>query len=265
MYFLKLGGSLITDKSRPRTPRLEVLSRISEEIAAARDSNPELQLVLGHGSGSFGHVPASKYGTRQGVKSPSDWIGFTEVWYEATALNRLVMEVLRTAGLASISFPVSGAVNAKDGQIESWDLSPINACLEGGLLPVVFGDVAFDSIRGGTILSTEDIFNHLALHLKPTRVLYAGIEKGVWADYPHCENFITEITPTSLPQYIKALGGSAATDVTGGMSSKVQQGLSLVQGIPGLEVLIFSGNIPGTIHGALTGENIGTVLHARDP
>jgi isopentenyl phosphate kinase len=263
LYFLKLGGSLITDKSIPRTPRPEVISRISEEIAAARKSNPELQLVLGHGSGSFGHVPASKYGTRRGVYTPTDWRGFAEVWYEASTLNRIVMEALYTAGLHSISFSASGVVTANDGRIAIWDLAPINACLEAGLLPVVFGDVAFDAIRGGTILSTEDIFNHLAYHLKPNRVLFAGIEKGVWADYPNCKKLIAEITPKNLNQYAEFLGGSAATDVTGGMASKVQQSLSIIQQFPELEVQIFSGNKAGAILRTLSGKTMGTVLRAR--
>ena len=38
--FLKLGGSLITDKTRPHTPRLEVLRRLAGEVAAARQRFP---------------------------------------------------------------------------------------------------------------------------------------------------------------------------------------------------------------------------------
>jgi isopentenyl phosphate kinase len=56
MVFLKLGGSLITVKSQPHTPRLEALERLGQEIAQARLHNPNLQILLGHGSGSFGHV-----------------------------------------------------------------------------------------------------------------------------------------------------------------------------------------------------------------
>ncbi len=74
LVFLKLGGSLITDKKRPHTPRMDVIRRLAREIAAARNIRPDLQLVLGHGSGSFGHIPAEKYGTHQGVKSPSEWL-----------------------------------------------------------------------------------------------------------------------------------------------------------------------------------------------
>lgn len=54
--------------------------------------------------------------------------------------------------------------------------------LANGILPVVYGDVVFDEVRGGTILSTEDLFQHLAHQLHPERVLLAGLEAGVWAD-----------------------------------------------------------------------------------
>ncbi len=64
LTFLKLGGSLITDKDSPHTARPEILRRLADEIVAARQSNPAMQLLIGHGSGSFGHMPAKKYGTR---------------------------------------------------------------------------------------------------------------------------------------------------------------------------------------------------------
>ena len=67
IVFLKLGGSLITDKDKPYTPRLDKLANLSLEIKTVLDSIPELVLILGHGSGSFGHIAAKKHGTRDGV------------------------------------------------------------------------------------------------------------------------------------------------------------------------------------------------------
>ncbi|MCX6065672.1 MAG: hypothetical protein NT121_07955, partial [Chloroflexi bacterium] len=61
LVFLKLGGSLITDKTLPYTPRLDKLADLASQIAAAL-STRQLSLVLGHGSGSFGHIAAKKYG-----------------------------------------------------------------------------------------------------------------------------------------------------------------------------------------------------------
>ena len=58
LYFLKLGGSLITDKSASETIRIEVIKRIAGEIREALDLHSDLLLLLGHGSGSFGHRAA---------------------------------------------------------------------------------------------------------------------------------------------------------------------------------------------------------------
>jgi isopentenyl phosphate kinase len=258
--FLKLGGSLITVKSQPHTARSEVLNRLVDEIAAALRENTSLRLVLGHGSGSFGHVPAKKYGTRQGVHSDAEWQGFSEVWDEASSLNRMVIEALLLAGLPTISFPPSAAVSTQDGKIVKWNTTPIESALEHGLLPVIYGDVVFDTHRGGTILSTEDLFGHLAHQLHPSRILLAGLEEGVWEDYPLCTRLIPKITTKNFPQLKLTLGGSGETDVTGGMESKVRQTLALIEEIPNLQAWIFSGAASGNVQDALLGGNPGTLL-----
>lgn len=260
LQFLKLGGSLITDKNTPRASRQGVIIRLAEEIKTAKEETADFKLVLGHGSGSFGHMPAKQYGTRQGVYSPEGWRGFAEVWYEAGLLNHLVTEALRNVGLSVVAFPPSAGVVARNGKPLNWEIGGLVAALDNGLLPVVFGDVIFDQIQGGTIFSTEDIFTFLAKQLHPGRILLAGIDAGVWADYPDCTQLISEITPESWPQVAPSLRGSAATDVTGGMASKVQGMLDLVEEIPGLEVLIFSGDQPGNVAAALRGETLGTRL-----
>jgi isopentenyl phosphate kinase len=262
LIFLKLGGSLITEKNRPHTPRLEVIRRLAQEIAGARQVRPDLKLLLGHGSGSFGHVPADKYGTHHGVNSPSEWLGFVSVWREASQLNRLVLDALQESGLPGISFPPSASVIARDRAVERWDLTPVQSALQAGLLPVVYGDVVFDLQRGGTIFSTEDLFFHLALTLKPERILLAGIEPGVWQDFPYCTEWIENISPSDLKEFRFSISGSEATDVTGGMASKVKQSIELVKRLPGLKVSIFSGDEPGLVKRALSGELIGTQIQA---
>ena len=258
LILLKLGGSLITDKNTPQTTRTDTIARLVGELKEWGMGSREWRVVLGHGSGSFGHIPAQKYGTRQGVNSEEEWRGFAEVWYEATTLNRIVMEALHTAGVPAISFPISGGATARDGQVEAWNLTPLVTALEMGVLPVVFGDVVFESVRGGTILSTEDIFTHLARELRPLRILLAGIDEGVWADFPSCTQLIPEITPKNYAEVTQSVGGSTATDVTGGMASKVGQMLELVNAISGLEVIIFNGSQPGNLTRVLQREKLGT-------
>jgi isopentenyl phosphate kinase len=261
LIFLKLGGSLITDKTRPYTPRPDKLALLAAEIASALKENVDLQLVLGHGSGSFGHAAASRYNTRQGVSGLAAWHGFAEVWYQASALNRIVLEALNRAGLPTVTLSPAASITAKHGKIIKWDLFPIQTALSNGLLPVIHGDVVFDKTMGGTILSTEDLFAYLAHHLHPHSILLSGLEAGVWADFPAHEHLLAEITPGSFAQHISGLGAAIGADVTGGMLSKVTGMLSLVKQIPGLEVLIFSGEQPGNLVRALRGENPGTRLY----
>ena len=261
LVFLKLGGSLITDKHTPRTARGDQIQRICQEIFLSLDKNPGIRLVLGHGSGSFGHFSGKKYNTREGVSTPEDWLGFAEVWHDARTLNHLVMENLQEAGLPAIAFPPSASVTTNQRVITSWDITAIETSLYQGLVPVVYGDVVFDSELGGTILSTEDLFLHLARRLDPEMILLAGQDQGVWEDFPDCTKLIPSITPSNYPQLLEKISSSTAPDVTGGMGAKVNQMLRLAEENPGLRIEIFSGKEPGNISQALSGMRLGTSIN----
>jgi isopentenyl phosphate kinase len=276
LTFLKLGGSLITDKTRPYTARLDKLADLARQIVRAQQAAPELRLILGHGSGSFGHA-AAKSLTTPLRHSPNSatlgdasqnlgrefWHGFAEVWYQASALNRLVMEALHAAGIAAVALEPVAAVTAEAGRVAHWDLGPLRSALGAGLTPVVYGDVVFDRARGGVILSTEDLFAHLARELHPQRILLAGLEAAVWADFPERTLRAERITLTSFADVQRGLGGSHGPDVTGGMKSKVRQMLDLVQGVPGLTVQIFSGEEAGNVSRTLSGEVLGSLISAE--
>jgi isopentenyl phosphate kinase len=262
LVFLKLGGSLITDKTLAYTARPDTLADLAAQISAALRAQTGLSLVLGHGSGSFGHTAAKQHGTRQGVKTAAQWQGFAEVWFQASALNRLVIQALHEAGVPCLALSPLAAITARDGKVAAWDLSPIKAALAAGLLPVIQGDVIFDGARGGTILSTEDLFEHLARELKPQRILLAGLEAAVWGDFPRRAQPLEKITPASFERIQSGVGAAHGADVTGGMDSKVRQMLALVNDIPGLTAQIFSGEHAGSLQQALAGERLGTIISA---
>lgn len=261
--FIKFGGSLITDKAQPHTPRLEVMRRLAAELHNVIDQSPHTPILLGHGSGSFGHVPAKKYNTRAGVKNRRDWIGFSKVWNEAQSLNKILLQTLAKEGLHAIAFPPSAMVLAQDGKVHQWNITPIIKVLENRLLPVIYGDAVIDLTRGGTILSTEDLFVYLAKQLQPKEIYLFGIEPGVFSDYPQCRQIIPEITPENFPAIRDALGGSQQTDVTGGMLSKVTLMLNLVSALPHTKVWILSGEEKNTVSNALLGNPHGTCIHNK--
>lgn len=248
LLFLKLGGSLITDKTGVEAARPAVLSRLAQEVQQAQVANPEQCLLLGHGSGSFGHVAGARYGTRQGVSTSEQWHGFAEVAAAAARLNSLVRHALLAAGLPAISLPAVASAQCIEGRIRSLAVEPVMAALQAGLLPVVYGDVAFDEARGGTIISTEEIMSYLVDSLRPSWLLLAGETPGVLDDRGRV---IARITRANLPQVVPALGGSRGTDVTGGMAAKVLSMLDLVDAHPELRIRIFSGLEAGAVEAAL--------------
>ena len=262
LTFLKLGGSLITNKSQPLTPRKALINRLCGEIAQTMKLLPGSRLLIGHGSGSFGHTIASQYQTQQGGEGSGYWQGFADVWHAARSLNQIIIDNFAEVDLPVIAFPPSSGIISQDQTIQSWDVRPIRSALDHYLVPIVQGDVVFDTALGGTILSTEQVFIHLAENLLPQRILMAGLDPGVFKDHEKPDDIIVHITPQTIEKVLPTLSGAKASDVTGGMRSKVMLMANLVQKIPNIEVQIFSGFEKGNIQKALQGERLGTLITA---
>lgn len=260
LVFLKLGGSLITDKDKKDTPDLGKISEISAEIANALKDTPGLHLVLGHGSGSFGHHAAKLNGTRDGVSSPEEWLGFAHVWERAHALNSLMVESLTKNNVPVISFSPSCNIVAQNHNISTWDTFQIEQAMKNQLVPLIHGDVVFDRTIGGTILSTEELFAYLSRRLTPERILLAGIEPGVWNEYERRDFIVPKITPTSFISLPTQHMLSSSPDVTGGMGSKISSMFKIIENSPHTSISIFSGIESGNIYSSLTGKSLGTLL-----
>ncbi|MFQ5857868.1 MAG: uridylate kinase [Anaerolineae bacterium] len=279
--FLKLGGSLITDKTREETARPQVIRRLAREIRAARASRPGLQLLLGHGSGSFGHFAAER--TRLLELDGFDPVAYADVAAAAARLNRIVADLCVEEGVPAVSLPPSASARCSDGRLQHLATAPIQTLLGRGAIPLVYGDVALDEVRGATILSTEDVFVFVAgvpstslrrdsgqgsgQGLNPARIILAGEVDGVFTADPIQDPSaqpIRELTPATFPAMVQALGGSAGVDVTGGMLSKVRSMVDLVAARPELEVYVISGLEAGRVERALTAERVegGTVIRA---
>ena len=260
LIFLKLGGSLITNKDIPFSARKKTLRRLGGEIYEALDINPELELLIGHGSGSFGHSTAAQFGTRTGIRSTEDWVGFQKVWWSAHQLNNIVINEFVDLGLPIVSLPASASLVSRNKKVDQWNIQPLILILKNHLLPMIFGDVIIDKELGATIFSTEELFSYLVNELHPTRILLAGKERGVFLDYPRNQDLISLITPNTYPSISKKINASASTDVTGGMASKVRGMLDLITLDENLSIDIFSGEEEGNLLKILSGEKIGTRL-----
>jgi isopentenyl phosphate kinase len=270
LVFVKLGGSVITDKARPETARPDVIERLAAEVAHALAARPDLQLVLGHGSGSFGHVSARQYRTVEGVRTPADWRGFAAVAAVAARLNRIVADAFLAAGVPVWSLQPSASARCRAGDLISLEAAPVGEALTQGLVPLVYGDVALDEVQGGTIISTEQIFVYLARRFHPAHLVLVGAVDGVFRGDPLRDPtapLIPKISAQNWQEVRAALGGSHATDVTGGMLSKVKQMLGLVRELPELVVHLISGERVGALEALLLhpmGSLAGTLIRWQD-
>lgn len=249
MIFLKLGGSAITDKTRRATAKPDVIRAAARAIFSARAENPELRILLGHGSGSFGHFTAKEFGFGQ----PENWRAYAETGASAQRLNRLVTDIFLSENVPVVSVQPSASARTRDGQLYALDISSIRTALDHNLIPLIYGDVAFDDTRGMAIASTDALFAYLAPLLKPARIIYTTAVNGIYTGDPIKNpdaQLIPEITPASFEQFRAHVGAAHGVDVTGGMLDKLARSVALVSKLPDLAVSIISAD-PAAIQAAL--------------
>lgn len=255
LRLIKLGGSLITDKRRSRTVRRAELDRICSELAEVLP-RARTRTVLGHGSGSFGHVTAARHRVQEGLRGPARRAGVSATQGVAAELHRIVCDQLRSHGLAPFSYSPSSGFTASSGRISTLPLAPLTGALEGGLLPVTHGDVVIDRVRGACIASTETVLVALARRLQRrgytvSGAYWFGDTDGI---YDEAGETVARVRVGELFHARRLVGGSAGTDVTGGMRHRLESAATLARiGIPSL---IANGCQPGLVRAALRGERV---------
>lgn len=238
--FVKFGGSVITDKRIAESADFDAIQRLAGAVATARHKRPDMRLVLSHGSGSFGHVAAAKYGIHKGLAPDADWFGFAATSAAALRLNRLVVDALITAHVPAISFQPSTTVETANGKVVAWQTDHIDTALAYGMVPVVHGDVSFDRHQGSAIASTEMLLQWLCHvpSLQPHKIILVG-ESAVYTADPHKHPDATRIPLIhrgNIDQVMGGASGSYGVDVTGGMASKLALMWRLIEQIPQLQV-----------------------------
>lgn len=261
IVFVKFGGSVITDKTGEETPDRSTIALLAADLRDALESTPNLQLILGHGSGSFGHVYARRYGIHNGLGPHDDWMGFARTAGAALRLNRIVVDELLAAGVPALTFQPSATLRSSSGVLDHWDTSTIEEALRHRLVPVIHGDVSFDTVQGCAIISTEQLLVRLTQisTLCPARIVLVG-EAGVYTADPRCYPEATRIPFISrhnIANVLQRTGKSHGVDVTGGMRNKIELMWQLVESTPGLVIQLI-----GPEHGLLTKAIRGTAHEA---
>ncbi|MEK7187092.1 MAG: isopentenyl phosphate kinase [Patescibacteria group bacterium] len=255
LILIKLGGGLITDKKRAFYARGDIIRRLGKEILEARKSCKD-KIILAHGSGSFGHVVAKKYKTSEGLVNNSSFKGLTLVADAAIKINRIVMLQMLRIGLPVVSFSPASLIFAKNREQRNCFVDPIFRALELNYLPVLYGDVVFDSEENGfCIFSSEKVLEVIAGQARgrfKLRILYCGDTEGVYGTNGETIGCLTRKSFSKIKGTIKGSGG---VDVTGGMLHKVEESVEMATKW-GVETVIFSGKDKGNLWKAIVGKSV---------
>jgi len=249
IVIVKLGGSVLTRKREVEKLRPKVLARLAREVAEVRDR----RVVLLHGAGSFGHPGAKRFGLAlppdEGTSGAERTRGAAIVASEVRRLHLAVVRELVRAGASPCSIPMSTHARNRSGELVHLDPAPVSAALEGGSLPVSFGDVVPDEAWGSSILSADTIAVALVPALGAERVVFVSDVEGVLEGPPGSRRSvvrnITEETVAGLRP------SSGRPDVTGGIRGKATAMLAIAAA--GADAGLISGLSDGAVSRAIRG------------
>lgn len=247
LALVKLGGSVLTDKSAYRTPRLDNLKRLAQEIAAAHGP-----VVVVHGAGSFGHVLAKKHDLSRGDDgNPDRRRAFAQVLADVRRLQLLVVDALADAGLAPFPLSTHDLGRLVGGKLAYYPSHSIKRVLEMGWTPVIPGDGAPDAVRRFGILGGDHLMLSLARELRPARTLFVTDVDGIYDRDPREAG--ARLLPAVEPHH-EASREAKGADVTGAMAGKLDRARAIAR--LKLDVRILNGTAPGRLADALQGRDV---------
>ena len=251
MIIIKTGGSAITDKTSPFTPRHHVIKEVAEQVS--RFSG---EIIMVHGGGSYGHPLAKEYHLQLGFSTPSQVIGVSRTRLSMTDLNTLVVSALIESGIPAVSIQPSACFTCRETRISVSFLDPVRNLLNLPAVPVLYGDVVTDETMGFCILSGDQIVSYLASAFHPEKVIFGLNTDGLYTKDPVHEDahLLKRISFSDLA----TISGGETGDVTRGMKGKLAE-ISRLGG-KGIEVNLINLTKKGRLLGALQGRVEGTTI-----
>jgi len=249
MILIKLGGSVITDKTQYRTFNREVVRRLCEEI---RDSG--VSAVIVHGAGSFGHVIAKEFSLQNGFKESKQVPGVARVQYDVRELNLMVIDELLNAGVPAMSVPPGSCFMMDNGKLILNDPEVLLSASRLGIMPVMFGDVVFDRSKGFGICSGDQIIEVLCDVFEPDRVVFVSDVDGLFDMDPKTNTNAKMLAEVTSELLAGVSSESSVADVTGGVRAKIESMLRITT--PERDCVLVNGSVKGRLYSLLKGNKV---------
>lgn len=208
MLIVKLGGSVITQKSELKSLREDALKSLVNAMSGVKN------LIVVHGAGSYGHIKANEYGLSHGKGTP---VQVAEVQADVRELNLHVLRAMIAAGIPAVSIPPASCVVNKNREIHDVNFDAFDEFLDSGFIPVTFGDVVYDIELGHSICSGDDLMVELGTYFNVEKAIYVMDTDGVADKKGDIIRDGTSINPDA-----SYLTEKEDSDVTGSIRHKVE-------------------------------------------
>lgn len=243
MILIKLGGSIITNKQKPLTPNLSAINKIASQLKKIKEP-----IVVVHGGGSFGHYWSVKYDMHT---KPAKYNkkGVSVVKNSMVELNKIILDSFLKHSLNPYCLPPTDFMFGN--KADQKKVREIAKIAKAGLVPISYGDVMWYGENKFYILSGDKIMGMLSKILKPRLVIFVLNVDGVFSDMK-TKKLLSEIKGE------KTEISEVEMDVTGGMSRKIKEAISISKS--GTKVFFVNGNKPDRIVNAVKGKFEGTLF-----
>jgi len=249
MFIVKLGGSVITDKSKKYIYKKEVVNRLSYEIKKSKK-----KLIIIHGAGSFGHILAEEYKLNHGYKNKKQLEGFSLTRTMVQKLNTMVLDSFQENKIPAISIPPHAILKLKNHKPYKIDYSIFKDSLKKGFTPITFGDVVLDEKIGFSICSGDLLVLILAEYFKPEKVIFVLDEDGIYNSNPKSDSSAELISSITSKELIRlSTSANSHADVTGGMRGKIDTIKNISKF--GIDTILLNGNKPDRLYKVLIGKD----------
>ncbi len=230
MILIKLGGSIITNKKKPLTPRKKTIDQIASTLRKIDEP-----IVIVHGGGSYGHYWSVKYNMHT---KPAKYNirGVSIVKNSMVELDKIILDSFLKNKLNPYSLPPTDFVSGNKAIPKK--IKEIEKISKSGLVPITYGDALWYGKNKSFILSGDKIMTMLAKILRPRLSIFVLDVDGLYSDLK-TKKLIYELKGQK-PQITKN-----TMDVTGGMTRKIEEASNISN--LGLNVFFVNGNKPQRI------------------
>jgi isopentenyl phosphate kinase len=154
----------------------------------------------------------------------------------------------------------SSMVVSENMRMKDYFLTPVKGYLDLGMVPLLGGDVVFDTAMGFSVGSADQLAAILAQEFKAERLIFATDVEGIYESDPKIDPdaaLVDEIDLNDIDAALKRMGISSFEDASGAMKGKLLSLTPLKDQIAqGLEVSIISmmesGNLKRLLEGNLS-------------